>query len=47
MTSAGSHTCDVAIVGGGPAGSACAWRLREAGVDVLILDREAFPRDKT
>jgi flavin-dependent dehydrogenase len=40
-------TCDVLIVGGGPAGSACAWKLRSYGVDVLVLDRKAFPRDKT
>jgi flavin-dependent dehydrogenase len=39
-------TCDVLIVGGGPAGSACAGKLREAGLDVLILDRKTFPRDK-
>jgi flavin-dependent dehydrogenase len=39
-------TCDVLIVGGGPAGSACAWALRRAGLDALVLDREAFPRDK-
>ncbi len=39
-------SCDVLIVGGGPAGSTCAWKLRQAGVDVLLLDREAFPRDK-
>lgn len=40
------ETCDVAIVGGGPAGSACAWRLRQAGFDAIIMDKEAFPRDK-
>jgi flavin-dependent dehydrogenase len=39
-------TADVLIVGGGPAGSACAARLRAAGRDVLVLDRHAFPRDK-
>ena len=39
-------TCDVLIVGGGPAGSACAWKLREAGLDAVILDRAVFPRDK-
>jgi len=39
-------TCDVLIAGGGPAGSSCAWRLRQAGVDVLIVDKAAFPRDK-
>jgi geranylgeranyl reductase family protein len=39
-------TCDVLIVGGGPAGSACAWKLRDSGLDVLILDKKTFPRDK-
>lgn len=38
--------CDVLIVGGGPAGSSCAWGLRGAGLDVLVIDRKAFPRDK-
>lgn len=38
--------CDVLIVGGGPAGSSCAWGLRSAGLDVVILDRKTFPRDK-
>lgn len=39
-------TCEVLIAGGGPAGSACAWKLRQAGVDALIIDKAAFPRDK-
>jgi flavin-dependent dehydrogenase len=38
--------CDVLVVGGGPAGSTCATRLVRAGLDVIILDRAAFPRDK-
>jgi geranylgeranyl reductase family protein len=38
--------CDVLIVGGGPAGSSCARRLAGAGLDVLVLDKKAFPRDK-
>jgi menaquinone-9 beta-reductase len=38
--------CDVLIVGGGPAGSSCAWGLRGSGLDVAILDRQTFPRDK-
>jgi len=38
--------CDVLIVGGGPAGSSCAWKLARAGVDVVVVDRQAFPRDK-
>lgn len=39
-------TKDVLIVGGGPAGSTCAWQLRRAGMDCLVLDRETFPRTK-
>jgi flavin-dependent dehydrogenase len=38
--------CDVLIIGGGPAGSACAWKLRGSGLDVMILDKKPFPRDK-
>jgi flavin-dependent dehydrogenase len=41
------EACDVVIVGGGPAGSTCARALTRAGVDVVILDRAVFPRDKT
>jgi menaquinone-9 beta-reductase len=40
------RTCDVLIVGGGPAGSAAARKLRQRGADVLILDKETFPRLK-
>lgn len=39
-------SCDVLIAGGGPAGSSCAWRLRNAGLSVVILDKQEFPRDK-
>jgi len=39
-------SCDVLVVGGGPGGSSCAWRLARAGVDVMVLDRADFPRDK-
>jgi menaquinone-9 beta-reductase len=38
--------CDVLIVGAGPAGSSCAWKLRDSGLSVVILDRQLFPRDK-
>ena len=40
------ESCDVLIVGGGPAGSACAGRLRRAGLDVAVMDQAIFPRDK-
>ena len=40
------ETCDVLIVGGGPAGSSCAWGLWRSGLNVAILDKQAFPRDK-
>lgn len=38
--------CECLIVGGGPAGSSCAWALAQGGLDVAILDKQAFPRDK-
>jgi len=34
------------VVGGGPAGSSCAWQLHRHGKEVLILDRQTFPRLK-
>jgi flavin-dependent dehydrogenase len=36
----------VLVVGGGPAGSSCAFALRRAGVSVAVLDKASFPRDK-
>ena len=39
-------TYDAIIVGGGPAGAACAWRLNRAGLDCLLLERAEFPRTK-
>jgi flavin-dependent dehydrogenase len=39
-------SCDVLIVGGGPAGSACATKLRSSGRNVVVMDKAAFPRDK-
>src|SRR6266487_3592433 len=40
------ETFDVAIVGGGPAGSSCAAFCALAGLDTLVLERENFPREK-
>ncbi len=38
---------DVLVIGGGPAGSAAGFWLAKAGHDVCVLERKAFPRDKT
>ena len=40
------QTCDALIIGGGPAGSSCAWKLRQQGMAVTVLDKASFPRDK-
>jgi menaquinone-9 beta-reductase len=36
----------VAIIGGGPAGSTLAALLASRGIDVALIDRDRFPRDK-
>jgi flavin-dependent dehydrogenase len=46
MTRPARVDAEVIIVGGGPAGSALAFRLARAGCDVLLVDRARFPRDK-
>jgi geranylgeranyl reductase family protein len=38
---------DVVVVGGGPAGSSCAYWLAEAGWDVVVVEKKHFPRVKT
>ena len=38
--------CEVLIIGAGPAGSAAAIILARAGLDVVLVDQHAFPRDK-
>jgi len=40
------ESCDVLVVGGGPGGSSAARALERAGLDVVVLDRKRFPRDK-
>ena len=36
--------CDVAIIGGGPAGSSMAAYLAKAGIECVVFERELFPR---
>ena len=40
------ETSEVLIIGGGPAGASCAWRLVQKGIDTHLLDAQAFPRLK-
>ena len=39
-------TCDVLVVGAGPAGTAAAIELRRGGCHVVVVDKAVFPRDK-
>ena len=40
------RSAEIIVVGGGPAGSAAAQRLKQAGAEVLVLDKSSFPRPK-
>ena len=42
-----TRTCDVVVVGAGPGGATAAGLMARAGLDVTLLDRTEFPRDKT
>lgn len=39
-------SCDILVVGGGPAGSTAAYLLASHGYDVILADRRHFPRPK-
>jgi flavin-dependent dehydrogenase len=40
-------SCNIAVIGAGPAGSTFAWKLRDSGLDITVLEKEKFPREKT
>ncbi|MFI6344737.1 geranylgeranyl reductase family protein [Streptomyces sp. NPDC050560] len=40
------QSADVIVVGAGPGGSTTAYHLARAGLDVLLLEKTAFPREK-
>ncbi|MEX0593054.1 MAG: geranylgeranyl reductase family protein, partial [Nitriliruptoraceae bacterium] len=42
----GTEVADVVVVGAGPAGSSAAARLASQGHDVIVLEKDTFPRDK-
>jgi len=42
----GVRDVDVLVVGAGPGGSTTAYHLARAGLEVLLLERSAFPREK-
>jgi geranylgeranyl reductase family protein len=46
VQSLSENQADVIVVGAGPAGSTTAYHLAKAGLDVLLLEKTAFPREK-
>jgi geranylgeranyl reductase family protein len=43
---ADARCVDVLVVGAGPAGSSAAWHAAGAGLDVAVLEKATFPREK-
>jgi len=41
-----AYDADVIVVGAGPSGSAAAYWMATAGLDVLLLEKTSFPREK-
>lgn len=46
MVGTTTDDADVIVVGAGPAGSSAAFHCASAGLDVLLLEKASFPRDK-
>ncbi|MFC9430408.1 geranylgeranyl reductase family protein [Streptomyces sp. NPDC056987] len=46
MSESRETDAEVIVVGAGPAGSSAAFHLAKAGVDVLLLEKSHFPREK-
>ena len=46
MSAVHTEEADVIVVGAGPAGSTTAFYLAQAGLDVLLLEKSTFPREK-
>ncbi len=46
MSRPATRDADVVVVGAGPAGSATAYHLASTGLDVVLLEKTAFPREK-
>jgi geranylgeranyl reductase family protein len=46
VTSQREDDADVIVVGAGPSGSTAAYYLAQAGLDVLLIEKSRFPRDK-
>jgi geranylgeranyl reductase family protein len=44
--SSAARSADVIVVGAGPAGATTAYHLAQAGLEVLLLEKTAFPREK-
>ena len=42
-----SHQHDVLVIGAGPAGSSAGYWLAKEGLDVVMLEKKSFPREKT